>query len=155
MAKRYTDGELLLCSRCKVRPRRYQERDANGRLNPNSRCAECHTEVTLESRRKQSAEKRLEVSRRDKLRARYGLTDEQYLAKLEAQGGVCGACGEPANPEVRLHVDHDHKCCPGQNTCGQCVRDLLCTYCNLLVGRLEREDFSAQMYYIEKWNSFS
>jgi hypothetical protein len=27
-------------------------------------------------------------------------------------------------------VDHDHTCCPGEYTCGKCVRGLLCDDCN-------------------------
>ena len=61
------------------------------------------------------------------LRSRYGLSIDDYNAKLLAQGGRCASCGttEPGG-SGSFHVDHDHRCCPGRRSCGKCVRDLLC-----------------------------
>lgn len=38
-----------------------------------------------------------------------------------------------------LTVDHDHRCCPGSHSCGQCVRGFLCPACNSAAGLL-RDD---------------
>jgi hypothetical protein len=46
---------------------------------------------------------------------------------------VSGCLGEPAV------IDHDHACCPGENSCGQCVRALLCIYCNTGIGYFKDE----------------
>lgn len=52
-----------------------------------------------------------------------GVSDEQYAAMLETQGGGCAICG--ATPKTRrLHVDHDHA------DKGLRVRGLLCHRCN-------------------------
>ena len=49
------------------------------------------------------------------------LTDEDYAAYLEAQGGRCALCS--ATPKTRrLNVDHDHR--------SMAVRGLLCHRCN-------------------------
>ena len=48
----------------------------------------------------------------------------------------CQICGEV--PEVNYHVDHDHACCPGNGSCGKCVRGVVCARCNTLVAKYER-----------------
>lgn len=67
--------------------------------------------------------------------ARYGLTVEEVAARLDEQGRRCAICGISANVAERAFaVDHNHACCPGRTTCGQCVRGLLCHSCNLALG---------------------
>ncbi len=67
----------------------------------------------------------------------YGLSREDYDALLARQGGVCAVCRRPSD---RMHVDHDHACCPTnrhqRKTCGRCVRGLLCSNCNTALGLL-------------------
>lgn len=67
---------------------------------------------------------------------RKGITRELYDDLLAEQGGVCGVCGSPPK-RVRLHVDHDHSCCPGPRACGKCVRGLLCVPCNTAIEKVE------------------
>lgn len=69
--------------------------------------------------------------RRTMLRAKYGLSMEEYAALLERQHGVCAICGQPPNEGGVLHVDHDH-------TTGV-VRGLLCPPCNTGLGNF-RDD---------------
>lgn len=33
-------------------------------------------------------------------------------------------------------IDHDHDCCPGGNSCGSCLRGILCKSCNSGIGYL-------------------
>lgn len=38
-----------------------------------------------------------------------------------------------------LHIDHDHSCCSETwNSCGKCVRGVLCAKHNLMVGHFEK-----------------
>lgn len=64
----------------------------------------------------------------------YGITIDQHEAMLASQGGGCAICGGPTKDGRAFFVDHDHSCCPGQRTCGKCVRGLLCGDCNLGIG---------------------
>lgn len=65
----------------------------------------------------------------------YRLTVDEYNAMLAAQGGGCAICGVTEPPgKGQFAVDHDHRCCPGLGSCGACVRGLLCTRCNPMIG---------------------
>lgn len=64
-----------------------------------------------------------------------------FSAQMQRQGGVCRICG--SHPGRRkLHVDHDHGCCPGKRSCGACVRGLLCARCNTGLHFIESLDWS-------------
>lgn len=84
------------------------------------------------------------------LKRKYNLTYEQYLEMLEAQGGVCAICANTAARD--LHVDHDHSCCPGQHSCGKCVRGLLCARCNPALGAFndDRSTLAKAIAYLER-----
>lgn len=73
------------------------------------------------------------------LRYKYKITIDDYERLLKEQDGHCALC--PAKQgethRTRLHVDHDHSCCLGERSCGKCVRGLLCSGCNALIGMLE------------------
>ena len=66
--------------------------------------------------------------RQRKLKKKYGITHDDYLAMLEEQDGCCLGCGARAEdqPYGVLDVDHNHK--TGK------VRGLLCNPCNRLLG---------------------
>ncbi len=82
-------------------------------------------------------------ARRWHLKTRFGLTEKEYEEVLAAQNHVCAICTQPevaldkrTGLVKRLHIDHDHRCCPGQNTCGKCIRGLLCRRCNQTIGHV-------------------
>jgi hypothetical protein len=71
----------------------------------------------------------------------HGITLDEFEGLLELQGGVCAICGQSEklvshkNRRVTmLQVDHDHTCCPHRNSCGHCIRGLLCSRCNTAIG---------------------
>lgn len=87
----------------------------------------------------------------NKILLRYKLTRDQFAAML---AGGCGACGVLADTNgMQLVVDHDHSCCPGRNTCGECVRGVLCTRHNILAGFLESPDRDAVDAYLDSWRA--
>ena len=81
---------------------------------------------------------------------RYNITESDYDRMLLDQGGGCAICGKKPNHR-RLHVDHDHACCPPKKSCGKCVRGLLCDYCNTRLRAMEDPVwFSAAQTYLAK-----
>lgn len=84
---------------------------------------------------------RSEARRATHVEKTYGITDKQYWALYEAQGGCCAICRKPRakNARKRLAVDHDHSCDKGHDPkigCLFCVRGLLCTVCNRFLGHI-------------------
>lgn len=79
-----------------------------------------------------------------RMRKRYGLTPEDRQAMIEAQNGRCAICGTLEPGGRGWHIDHCHR--QGH------VRELLCTSCNVFVGRIEKKpDLLAKaLAYIER-----
>ena len=67
---------------------------------------------------------------------KYGMTMDDYMDMEEKQNKVCKICGKPEKYKKRLSVDHDHACCPGPTSCGKCIRGLLCSSCNTVLGQV-------------------
>lgn len=83
-----------------------------------------------------------ELSLQSNLWYKYRLRLNDYYALLETQGGCCAICRIAAPTDIRtdrFHVDHDHRCCPGPRSCGNCTRGLLCHACNTALGNF-RDD---------------
>jgi hypothetical protein len=59
------------------------------------------------------------------LRTKYGITLEDKIRMIAAQGGVCATCDEPID-ETTGCMDHRHK--PFK------LREVLCGHCNKIVG---------------------
>jgi hypothetical protein len=129
----------------------YRQKRRNGQYTLASYCKEC-TKRKVNEWRWDNPEKAQALGRRqgkrwsqnnpDKLRAynlrRFNLTIDQYDKLSELQGGVCAICQRPPRGTKYLAVDHDHACCPADESCGECIRGLLCGPCNLSLGNLEK-----------------
>lgn len=48
----------------------------------------------------------------------------------------CATCFEEGGVP---NLDHDHECCPENGSCGECVRGAVCSSCNQLIARIERD----------------
>jgi hypothetical protein len=83
-----------------------------------------------------ATEKGKACRRRGRLQFYFGITVDQYEEMYARQEGLCAVCGRPeirkdrSGKLSRLAVDHDHST--------QAIRSLLCSYCNGLIGRIEK-----------------
>ena len=115
-------------------------RDEAGR----KRCVQCKEWKDLDgfavnSGTRDGLKTRCRHCERDRLVSqRYGISAAEYWRLHTAQQGRCAICGEGSkDPNGReLAVDHDRSCCPSDKACGQCVRGLLCSTCNMGIGLL-------------------
>jgi hypothetical protein len=112
--RKYVNGQIH-CRECK---QYFYAEKFNMRKNTNIRCNEC----TVIEQHRRTVKK-------------HGITYEQYLEMFNQQGGKCKICNfEEMSHKSRLSIDHDHSCCPGYNSCGKCIRGLLCSNCNMFLG---------------------
>src|SRR5437660_487377 len=130
------------CSECdRVRSRKWQLEHSDRHKARMCAYYKENAEALRDYQRKRRAAwtpaQRGEIDFKRGLKARYGLSKEQYQCILDSQAGVCAICGRAPNGR-RLAVDHDHSCCPTRITCGKCIRGLLCEKCNALAGFLEQ-----------------
>jgi hypothetical protein len=77
-----------------------------------------------------------------KLKARYGITKQQYDGLFERQQGKCAICNQKFSSR-KLDVDHAHTT--------NLVRGLLCRACNIMIGLAKErpEIFHAAANYLE------
>lgn len=69
----------------------------------------------------------------------HGLSPAKFERLLEVQGGSCAVCGAlfDALPTYLVCIDHDHAHCDGPESCGECVRGIVCHGCNTRIARYE------------------
>ena len=69
--------------------------------------------------------KNIRMGRKQSLKVRYNLTEEQVIEMHNKQEGLCAICGSTIS-KCNQHIDHDHK--TGK------IRGLLCSRCNHAIG---------------------
>lgn len=66
---------------------------------------------------------------------RFNLSRDRALELFNQR--TCDICG--SSPE-KLAIDHDHACCPeSSQSCGNCIRGVLCLKCNSILGMVNEE----------------
>lgn len=139
------------CSKCSVYQPWHDFAKGNGARGFTSWCRACqrehHSLTPAEDRRAGSLRRRL---------ARFGLTISQYDSLVARYDNCCWRCRRPetavsASGNVqRLSVDHDHACCPGDRSCGKCIRGLLCVSCNFVLGRIDGGQVDSYITYLAR-----
>ncbi len=135
--------ESKKCGQCKeVKSREEFTLSHSSRDHLKSVCRSCSTDLHGEWARRRKSK---DISRRYHLRGKYGLSEEVFKSKLEAQAGMCAICEQ--DMKGKACVDHCH------NT-GK-LRDLLCNKCNSLLGALEKPEFMTKaVRYLIKHHPF-
>lgn len=76
----------------------------------------------------------------------YRITEDDYDNLVTSQFGLCPLCSNFL-PDVG-HIDHDHNCCPGKKSCGNCIRGITCGPCNRKLGIIESIDLEVFLNYL-------
>lgn len=65
----------------------------------------------------------------------YASARRYQLSPLQLDSILLESCNLCGSPPPGNHVDHDHSCCDGsRDTCGRCIRGVLCSLCNTGLG---------------------
>jgi hypothetical protein len=127
-----------ICSKCK------EEKDISFFVSNKSYkdnytawCKKCH-QINTKQWRFENPDK----TRSSRILNKFKITLDAYNLLLEKQNYVCAVCGNPETIIKRgkllnLSVDHDRSCCANDESCGSCVRGLLCQACNTGIGKLK------------------
>ena len=127
---------MKTCPKCQVSQPKENFYKGNGYCKP------CKKEYDTQNRVKYYKKPYNRLMRYNQhIRLRYSLSLEDLNEIYLKQDGKCPLCLKAlSNPTIEdavrweSNIDHDHDCCPGDTTCGNCVRGLLCRDCNLMIG---------------------
>lgn len=128
--RRQTRGPRTYCSdECQREAHLRRRRDREYQPEPIT-CLFCGGPVAYKSRRRRFCSTRCQIDEGTRRRrwTMKGLDPDNH-----GLGDACGLCGSTSN----LKVDHDHRCCPGERSCGKCVRGLVCHTHNVAIGMLD------------------
>jgi hypothetical protein len=128
------------------RQRYAEDREFRERLNATNRTHWRKNKDAINVRRRgkyATNPKRRADNRKSSLKWKYGMSVEQYAAKLASQGGVCIICLKPK--EKPLCVDHNHKT--------RKLRSLLCDKCNRGLGYFDEDSAAMRRAadYVDYW----
>ena len=148
---------MITCKKCKLEKSRssfYKEKRT--KRGYQARCIDCCKADARavfisnpEPYRERARKRDPEAQRWAKILKKYGLTKEDYYALLEKQGGHCAMCPATSsghNMTDDFCVDHNHVT--------NKVRGLLCSSCNLLLGKANADQGNTillgALFYLKK-----
>lgn len=89
--------------------------------------------------------------KRNNLWASHKLRISQWEELVARANGRCEICQTEFMDGVLPYLDHDHQCCAGKNSCGTCIRGVLCNTCNRALGffKDDLQTLQAAVRYLE------
>jgi hypothetical protein len=138
----------------KERTKARAERDKRYKDNPEFRAAAvARAQAWYENNKERANEtkRRYNIKHADKIKAngrnkwlktKYGLTDQEWVVKFEAQGSKCGCC-DTTDPRGKWQTDHCWKT--------GLVRSIVCVPCNVMVANHSAERLRLGADYVERW----
>ena len=135
-----------VCNRCNIE--KSIDQFIPIRNKPSAHCRVCHNKATNIKWHQKTAEEKKALGQKKRL-TKFSITEEGYRAIVDAFKGVCGICQSPPDPNRDFAIDHDHSCCTGNKSCGQCIRGILCLECNLRMSWVDKVGLDAVAAYIQ------
>jgi hypothetical protein len=124
-----------------------------GKYGRNARCKSCESDYNKKKFKIDFAQNPEKYWAKALIRDHH-ITLEQYQKRLSDQNGVCAICFRPPRKLGRKHrlvIDHDHRCCNSIQSCGKCIRGLICQSCNVALGLMSDNptNFRSAAQYLE------
>lgn len=99
-----------------------------------SYCKKCNVKVNKQYKQN-NKEFNAKAQQSQKRMRNHKITGEKFNEILKLQNNKCAICeNEFTHTPV---IDHDHSCCLGRYSCGNCTRGLLCRNCNMGLGQFK------------------
>lgn len=127
-------GTIYCSDLCRQRSKQIQ---ISSRIHRFRKCKKCGVQVESKPGYPVCAD--CKIDKRDPVKERrkeelrkyrkYGITEDQYYAMIDAQNGCCGICGRSEPTFKGWQIDHCHK--------SNKVRGILCHHCNTGIGQFE------------------
>lgn len=126
------EGVLRCCSKCGIsKPSsEFNKKYHRNKTSLRHDCKDCQYKRFRDWRRN-NPDKAKKDDRRRRFSAHH-TTEEEINQLITQQNGCCYRCG--VNLSDKFCIDHDHNCCDRAYSCGNCIRGVACTACNIADG---------------------